>query len=346
MRSLLLSVLAVLAPVWLAAQSLLYRAPNLGGTWVPDPGVVQFNFAHRFHVFPAPSHAVVNYPSFTLAVGPARHLAVGWRFGTHSLIQGVASSNESEFFARYRLGVPEGARGFALAVTPAYNALAKSLDGEVGLDWTGGPVTLQGAARLLQKPLGQSGAQAAFGGGIVARLNSYVAVSADVGSLVGPTTLAVWGAAIDFVIPGSPHTFSLQASNASLNTIQGNSRGTPERRYGFEFTIPLHLSRFGPWFHRTASAASPATAGPVAAEVVVESIRFWTDTVTIAAGQAVRWVNHDDVEHTVTFDAREAHRLSGPLRPRGQLVIRFDTPGVYTYYCDPHRAMRAVVVVR
>jgi len=345
MKPVLLSALALFAPLSLTAQSLLYRSPNLGGTWVPDPGVVQFNFAHRFHVFPAPSHAVVNYPSFTLAVGPARHLAVGWHFGTHSLIQGVASSNESEFYARYRVGAAEGANGLAAAVTPAYNALAKSLDGELSVDWTRGALTLEGAARLLQKPLGQSGAQAAFGGGVVARLNEYVAVSADVGSLVGPTTQAVWGAAIDFVIPGSPHTFSLQTSNASLNTIQGNSRGTAERRYGFEFTIPLHLSRFRPWFHR-APPAGVAPVGPVAAEVIVESIRYWTDTATVAAGQAVRWVNHDDVEHTVTFDAPEARGLSGRLRPKGQLIIRFDRPGVYTYYCEPHRAMRGVVVVK
>ncbi len=44
----------------LSAQSLLYRSPNLGGTWTPDPGVVQINFAHRFCAFPGPSHTVVD----------------------------------------------------------------------------------------------------------------------------------------------------------------------------------------------------------------------------------------------------------------------------------------------
>src|SRR2546427_8548786 len=44
-----------------------YRSANLGGTWVIDPGVVQFNFVHRFYVAPGPSHAVVNNPTFTLA---------------------------------------------------------------------------------------------------------------------------------------------------------------------------------------------------------------------------------------------------------------------------------------
>jgi plastocyanin len=343
----------VLFAIPLSAQSLLYRSPNLGGTWTPDGGVVQFNFAHRFYVSPAPSHTVVNYPSFTLAAGVARHIALGWHFGTHSLIPSVTpsvtSSNESELYARYRLGLPEGQDGFSVAVTPAYNALAKSLDGEVGVDWTSGPITLEGAARVMQKPLGGAGgARAAFGGGVVARLTEYVAVSADVGSFVGPTTLATWGAALSVVIPGSPHTFSLQSSSAAVNTIQGNSRGTSQRRYGFEFTIPLHLRRFSPWFHRPAALRTPQPLMNVAAaaEVVIEGLRFGTDTVTISAGQIVKWVNHEDFEHTVTFNAPDAAYLSGALSPKGELAIRFDRPGTYPYHCLPHPTMRGVVVVR
>ena len=71
--------LAVLAAVVLAAaplrgQSLLYRGPNMGGSWVSDPAVVQFNFLHRFYVSPGPSHTVINYPSFTLAAGIAHEI--------------------------------------------------------------------------------------------------------------------------------------------------------------------------------------------------------------------------------------------------------------------------------
>src|SRR5512146_207844 len=65
MRRLLVSVLAGLASP-LSAQSLLFRSPNLSGTWVPDAGVVQFNFLHRFYVSSGPSHGVANYPTFTL----------------------------------------------------------------------------------------------------------------------------------------------------------------------------------------------------------------------------------------------------------------------------------------
>src|SRR2546425_3190411 len=43
------------------------------------------------------------------------------------------------------------------------------------------------------------------------------------GSFVSPAGRAAWSAAIDFLIPASPHTFSLQVSNAQSATIQGRS---------------------------------------------------------------------------------------------------------------------------
>ncbi|HYR31582.1 MAG TPA: hypothetical protein VEO93_06630, partial [Gemmatimonadales bacterium] len=105
----------------LGAQSLMYRSPSLGGTWVPDPGVVQFDFVHRFHVFGAPSHAVSNYPTFTLATGVARNIGVGAVFGTKSMAgigRAANSSNETQLFARWRAwGAPEGSAGLHVSVT-------------------------------------------------------------------------------------------------------------------------------------------------------------------------------------------------------------------------------------
>ena len=344
--SLALLVFAAAAP--LGAQSLMYRPPDLGGTWVADGGVVQFNFVHRFHVFPGPNNVVVNYPTFTLAAGVGNNIDFGLRFGTKSSIPSSGgSSNESELFARWRLlGGPEGKEGFAVAVTPAYNKLAKSADGELGIDWTRGPLTLSGAVRGMSKPLGASGAKASLGGGVVARLTPYVALSADVGSFVGPATLAVWGVALNVVIPGSPHTFAFEAGNAAVNSIQGNSQGSNDVRYGFEFTIPLHLKRFSPWFHgRPKPVALGAPAGtPVAAELRITRLKFPGDTVRISAGQAVRWVNDDPVEHSVTFEGMEPG--SPLIPPNGSYVHRFEKPGTYVYHCTPHPFMTGVVIVR
>src|SRR6266516_8093149 len=85
------ALLVLAATAALQAQSLLYRPPNLGGTWVPDPGVVQFNFLHRFWVTPGPNSGVINYPTFTLVVGLPAHLGLGLRYATKG-----TQANESE----------------------------------------------------------------------------------------------------------------------------------------------------------------------------------------------------------------------------------------------------------
>ncbi|HET7295589.1 MAG TPA: plastocyanin/azurin family copper-binding protein [Gemmatimonadales bacterium] len=344
-----LSVLLVCAAaVPLGAQSLMYRPPNLGGTWVPDGGVVQFHVSHRFYVAPAAgSHKITNFPTFTLALGLGRDLAIGTHYGTNSfVVQNPYRPNETEAYARWRVIGGEGKDGFAVSVTPAYNFAAHSADGELGVDYTVGRLTLSGAARGMSKAFGVDTARAAFAGGVAARVTDYIALSADVGSFVSPAVRAAWSVAVDFVIPGSPHTFSLQASNATTSTIEGNSIGFGKMLYGFEFTIPLHLKRFAPWFHGSPKpVAFGAPAGTaVAADVRMTALKFRADTVTISAGQAVRWTNDDPLEHTVTFAGAEAG--SPPIPSHGTYVRRFDQPGTYAYHCTPHPFMTGVVVVK
>jgi amicyanin len=341
-----LALLAAAAP--LRAQSLLYRPPNLGGTWVPDAGVVQFNFVHRFYAADAAgAHKVTNFPTLTLAVGLGHDIAFGTHYGTNSLVvQTPYRPNETEVFARWRVIGTEGKQGFAVSVTPAYNFAAHSADGELGVDYTIGRLTLSGAARGMTKAFGIDTARAAFAGGATARLTDYIAVSADVGSFVSPTVRAAWSVALNVLIPGSPHTFSFQASNATTSTIEGNSIGFGKMLYGFEFTIPLHLKRFAPWFHgspKPVALGAPAGAA-VAAEVEMTALKFARETVTISAGQAVRWTNRDPVEHSVTFDGAVQ---GSPIIPRnGSYVHRFEQPGTYTYHCTPHPFMKGVVVVK
>ncbi len=357
MKRVSLALLALAAAAPLRGQSLLYRGPNMGGSWVPDPAVVQFNFLHRFYVAPGPSHAVSNYPSFTLAAGIAHGIAFGGKFATKSLAgtgAGAQSTNETEVFVRWRALGTEGREGFSVAITPAYNLLAKSVDGELGVDWTRGRVTLEAAARGISRELGTPGQkQVALAGGFVGRLTRYIAVSGDLGSFMAPVNgRAAWSVALNLLIPGSPHTFSLQASNAGSATMQGASRGLTTFGtgsnfilYGFEFTIPLHLKRFSPWFHGSPKpVALGASGAAVAAEVTMTAIKFAGDAVTISAGQAVRWTNHDPLEHTVTFDGAEPG--SPPIPPNGSYVHRFDKSGTYTYHCTPHPFMKGVVVVK
>src|SRR5256885_16267346 len=85
MKRVSLALLALAAAAPLRGQSLLYRGPNMGGSWVPDPAVVQFNFLHRFYGAPGPSHAVVNYPTFTPPPGIVPANPFGGTLATKSL---------------------------------------------------------------------------------------------------------------------------------------------------------------------------------------------------------------------------------------------------------------------
>ena len=345
--SLAILVLAFASPAApLSAQSLLDRPPNLGGTWVPDGGVVRFDFLHRFWVTPGPNSGVINYPTFTIAVGLPARVGLGLRYATKG-----TEPNETEVYARWR-----GQRGaFTFAVTPAYNVTVESFDGEVGADWTRGALTLSAAVRGMSQAFGADRARVAAAGGAVIRLNNYVGIAGDLGSMLDPDPGEdpAWSAGLVFVIPGSPHTFSLHASNVGANTIQGSSRRDPRVRlatskplYGFEFTIPLHLKRFGPWFRKTPKpvAVGAPTSGPVAADIRMAAFKFQTDSLAIAAGQTVRWVNDDPVEHTITFDGSEPS--SPPISHHGTFSHRFDKSGTYTYHCTPHPYMKGVVVVK
>jgi len=341
--------LLVAATAPLQAQSLLYRPPNLGGTWVPDAGVVQFNFLHRLYYTPAPSKSVINFPTFTLAVGLPANTPFGLHYAPRSETA-TTGTNEVEIYGRWK----RSAGPVSVALTPAFNTAAKSVDGELGVDWTRGPITLLGAVRAMSHAYRLDTARMALAGGAVFRINQYVGVSGDVASLLStrPGESVAWSAGLVFAIPNSPHTFSLHASNVDVNSIEGSSRRSPliagitnKPLYGFEFTIPLHLKRFSPWFHGSPKPAALGASGTaVAAEVNMTAIKFAGDAVTISAGQAVRWTNRDPLEHTVTFDGAEPG--SPPIPPNGSYVHRFDRPGTYTYHCTPHPFMKGVVVVK
>ena len=123
MRRAAFAVALVFAAAPLAAQSLLYRSPNLGGTWTADPGVVQFNFLHRFYVAPSEgSHKVTNFPTFTLGVGVVDRVFAGLRYASNSTLVPPSVEyrpNETELYVRWRPIGAEGAPGLGLALPPA-----------------------------------------------------------------------------------------------------------------------------------------------------------------------------------------------------------------------------------
>ena len=78
---------------------------------------------------------------------------------------------------------------------------------------------------------------------------------------------------------------------------------------------------------------------------------FVPATVTINAGDTVRWTNNDPAtKHTATRKAAPAFD-SGLLPPKGTFSFTFPTasgPAGYDYVCTPHAAMgmKGVVIVK
>jgi len=346
-RALLLGCAAVaLWPASLAGQSVLDRSPNLSGGWVAPLGVLQFDFVHRFDASPAPERKVTSFPSFVLAGGLPAHTTVGAFYTTNSTLV-ARYPNEWEFFGRMALLRQEGRAPLDLGVEAGYNLAVRGFIGELSLARRAGPVRLMAHGRLLADP-GDNPADVAAGGGAVLRLGKWVALAGDLVTVVdrAPGEEVAWSAGLQLGIPHTPHTLSLQASNAMGIGLESASRGRRQTLYGFEFTIPITLKRyFGAGKKSSEAAAEPQADVPAAALAVIHirNLAYSMGRLTIAAGTTVEWVNDDPVAHTVvattgTFD-------SGLFEPGTSWRRIFTEPGTYEYTCQPHPFMKGTIVV-
>lgn len=92
-----------------------------------------------------------------------------------------------------------------------------------------------------------------------------------------------------------------------------------------------------------AAAAGPHPARPHRPIVRVIDFRFAGATVTVKAGEVVRWRNDGTTLHSI--EGRGF--FSRALRPGQTWSRRFTRPGVYRYVCTLHpEAMRGTVTVR
>jgi plastocyanin len=94
------------------------------------------------------------------------------------------------------------------------------------------------------------------------------------------------------------------------------------------------------------SSSAGATRGqPSARKVrVPEEDRFTPFALTIQVGQSVRWINNDGDDHTVVSDDAfntAGHKGFDSLLPAsgGTLVLRFNHPGTFVYYCRFHATL-------
>ena len=329
------------------AQSVLEHPPNVSGDWVIPVGRAQFNFQHRFDASPAPVRKVTNYPTLLLGFGLPGQTMLGFNYSTNSLLT-PAFPNEWEFFGRWRPLSQERGAAVDLGGELAYNLSAEGVDAEVSLGRRWGRLGILGVARALTDPdTGSSGMQLAMGGGATVRLRHWLSVQGDYVTLTDRPAgqEGAWSAGLAFGIPTTPHSFSLYASNAVTSTLQGASRGSDKVRYGFEFVVPLTLSRwFGARTERATPAAAPAeVTGPVRT-IVINRLSYTQPDIEVAAGTTVIWRNEDQLEHTVTAD--DSSFQSGMIPIGRSWSYTFNAPGTFTYHCTPHPFMKGRVVVK
>lgn len=326
-------------------QSVLERSPNLQGVWTMPSGQAAFVFAHRFELLDG-ADELRNIPTLTLAAGLPFGFTAGLDYTSNSEIsRGSTGANEVEYWVKRSL-VPT--RTVALAGLIGYNTVAGSVDGALDVRLGLGPVAIMGEIRGFSDAFGSGEAAGAAALGGLLRFTPYLALTGDVGRVLTTDSLGtVWSAAIAVAIPGTPHSFSIQAANNGATTLQGASRrpeGALESvRYGFTFTVPLGTGSQWARVFRPAPPPPAASADTSVVRVDMRQIAFAPTEIRIRPGQRVEWINRDPTVHTVTAD--DGSWGSELIQESGTYSRVFEESGRHPYHCIPHPMMRGVVIV-
>jgi plastocyanin len=105
--------------------------------------------------------------------------------------------------------------------------------------------------------------------------------------------------------------------------------------FAFAIALVLGLAASAP-FVRAALNQNPA-------EVKIDNFSFTPATVNVPAGTEVRWINRDDIPHTVVSEDRAFK--SKALDTDDEFSYTFSKPGTYKYFCSLHPKMTATIVV-
>ena len=77
-------------------------------------------------------------------------------------------------------------------------------------------------------------------------------------------------------------------------------------------------------------------------EITMQGFSFQPATITIAAGDTVRWTNLDSVNHDVKGDTFD----SGVMKTDGTFEMIFNQTGTYNYICSIHPSMQGQIIVQ
>ena len=90
--------------------------------------------------------------------------------------------------------------------------------------------------------------------------------------------------------------------------------------------------------------SSRASRGSALHRVVIRGLKFDPDSVSIAVGDTVEWLNRDIVPHTAT--AKSSHWNSQIISPNEVWRTVLTIPGSEPYSCQVHPTMKAKIEVR
>jgi plastocyanin len=87
-----------------------------------------------------------------------------------------------------------------------------------------------------------------------------------------------------------------------------------------------------------------AAAAESTVEITIDNFTFAPATITIEPGTTVKWLNRDDIPHTVA--AKSLAFRSKALDTDDSFSHQFDDVGVVDYFCSLHPHMTGKIIVR
>ena len=79
-------------------------------------------------------------------------------------------------------------------------------------------------------------------------------------------------------------------------------------------------------------------------EVVIDNFTYTPPELTVAVGTTVKWVNHDDIPHTVVENNKIFR--SKALDTDDSYSFTFTSAGTFSYFCSLHPKMQGKIIVK
>jgi plastocyanin len=93
-----------------------------------------------------------------------------------------------------------------------------------------------------------------------------------------------------------------------------------------------------------AMLAAAAVAAQDASVITIDNFTFGPPELTVAAGTTVKWVNHDDIPHSVVN--KDKTFRSKALDTDDSYSYTFASAGTFEYFCGLHPHMVGKVIVK